>query len=94
MLNIISLILGIGAWAVAAIAIAKPTYSHKNTIVSFALCMFSLISEFFEISRRVNLGDYAAIEDTIRAVIIASIVLVVLTIILNIVALVKSKKNV
>ena len=94
MLNIIGLILGIGAWSVAAIAIAKSTHSHKSTILSFALCTFSLMSEFFEISRRVNLGDYAAIEDTIRAVIIASIVLVVLTIILNIVALVKSKKNV
>ena len=94
MLNIISLTLGIGAWVAAAIAIAKTTYSHKNTIVSFALCAVSLVAELFEISRRVNLGDYAAIEDTIRAVIIASIVLVVLTIILNIVALVKSKKNV
>ena len=52
------------------------------------------MTQLFEISRRVNLGDYAAIEDTIRAVIIASIVLVVVTIILNIVALVKSKKNV
>ena len=94
MLNIVSLFFGIGALVVATIAIAKPSYSHKNTIASFALCTFSLISEFFEISRRVNLGDYAAIEDTIRSVIIASIVLVVLTIILNIVALVKSKKNV
>ena len=94
MLNIVSLIFGIGAWVVAAIAIAKHAYYNKSVILSFALCMFSLISEFFEISRRVNLGDYAAIEDTIRAVIIASIVLVVLTIILNIVALVKSKKNV
>ena len=94
MLNIICLILGMGAWVVAAIAIAKTAYYNKSVILSFALCMFSLISEFFEISRRVNLGDYAAIEDTIRAVIIASIVLVVVTIILNIVALVKSKKNV
>ena len=93
MLNIISLTLGISAWVVAAIAIAKSTYSHKKTIVSFALCAFSLVFELFEISRRVNLGDYAAIEDTIRAVIIAAIVLVVFTIILNIIALIKSKKN-
>ena len=94
MLNIISLILGIGAWFVATIAIANPACSYKNTVISFSLCTFSLISELFEISRRVNLGDYAAIEDTIRAVIITSIVLVVVTIILNIVALVKSKKKV
>ena len=94
MLNIISLIFGMCAWGVAVVAILKPTVSHKSTILSFALCAFSLVTELFEISRWVNLGDYAAIEDTIRAVIIASIVLVVLTIILNIVALVKSKKNV
>ena len=94
MLNIVSLILGICAWTIAAIAITKPTHSHKITILSFTLCAVSLIFEFFEMSRRVNLGDYAAIEDTIRAVIIASIVLVVVTTILNIVALVKSKKNV
>ena len=94
MLNIISLIFGMGAWGMAVIAIAKPAYYNKSVILSFALCTFSLIFEFFQISRRVNLGDYAAIEDTIRAVIIASIVLMVLTIILNIVALVKSKKKV
>ena len=94
MLNIISLVLGISAWGVAAITIAKPICSHKSTILSFALCAFSLVFQMFEISRRVRLGDYAAIEDTIRAVIIASIALVVVTIILNIVALVKSKKNV
>lgn len=93
MLNIISLVLGIGAWAVAAIAIAKPSYSHKNTIVSSALCTFSLISQLFEISRRVSLGDYAAIEDTIRAVLIASVMLCVTTIILNVVAFIKARKK-
>ena len=94
MLNVASLVLGICAWVVVVIEIAKCAYSPKSTIISFTLCASSLIVELFEISRRVNIGDYAAIEDTIRAVIIASIVLVVLTIILNIVALVKSKKNV
>ena len=93
MLNIISLTLGIGAWVAAAIAIAKPTYSHKNTIVSFALCAVSLVAELFEISRRVNLGDYAAIEDTIRAVIISAVVLVTVTIILNTAAYIKARKK-
>ncbi|MBR6556036.1 MAG: hypothetical protein IKT60_01260 [Clostridia bacterium] len=92
MLNIISLVLGIGAWVIATIAIAKPTCSHKSSILSFALCAFSLVVQLFEISRRVNLGDYAAIEDTIRAVIIASVILCVMTIILNVIAFVKSKK--
>ena len=92
MLNIISLVLGISAWGVAVVAILKPTVSHKNTILSFSLCAFSLVFQMFEISRRVNLGDYAAIEDTIRAVIIASVILCVMTIILNVIAFVKSKK--
>ena len=94
MLNIISLIFGICAWGVAVVAILKPTVSHKSTILSFSLCALSLVAQLFEISRRVNLGDYAAIEDTIRAIIIASIVLVIVTIILNIIALIKTKKNV
>ena len=46
-----------------------------------------------EVNRRVLLGDYAAIEDTIRAVVIASVALVVITIILNVVALVKAKNK-
>ena len=70
-LNIISLVLGVGAWVVATIAIAKSARSYISTVLSFSLCAFSLVTELFEISRRVNLGDYAAIEDTIRAVIIA-----------------------
>ena len=93
MLNIISLVLGIGAWSVAIIAIAKPTFSHKSAVISFSLCAFALIGQLFEISRRVNLGDYAAIEDTIRAVIIAAVVLSVTTIILNVVALIKARKK-
>ena len=91
MLNIVSLIFGIGAWVVAAIAIAKPAYYNKSVILSFALCACSLVVQLFEVSRRASLGDYAAIEDTIRAVIIAAIVLVVVTIILNIIALINTK---
>ena len=93
MLNIISLIFGICAWGVAATAISKPAKSHISTVLSFALCVFSLVAQLFEISRRVNLGDYAAIEDTIRAVLIASVVLCVTTIILNVVALIKARKK-
>lgn len=93
MLNIISLVLGIGAWTVAAIGIAKQPFSHKFAIISFSLCVFALIGQLFEISRRVNLGDYAAIEDTIRAVLIASVVLCATTIILNVIALIKSRKK-
>ena len=95
MLNIGSLILGACAWLFAGLAISTPkaSASHRNTFASFSLCAISLMLQLFEINRRVLLGDYAAIEDTIRAVLIASVVLVFVTIILNLVAIAKAKNK-
>ena len=95
MLNIGSLILGACAWLFAGLAIrtSKAFTSHRNTLVSFSLCAIALVIQLFEINRRVLLGDYAAIEDTIRAVLIASVVLCATTIILNVVALIKARKK-
>ena len=95
MLNICSLISGACAWLFAGLAITAPKAltSHRNTLVSFSLCAISLVLQFFEIHRRVLLGDYAAIADTIGAVLIASAVLVSITILLNLVALRKAKNK-
>lgn len=95
MLNIGSLILGVCAWLFGGLAIGTPNAfsSHRNTLVSFGLCAVSLVLQLMEVNRRVFLGDYAAIEDTIRAVVIASVALVAITIILNLVALGKAKKK-
>ena len=95
MLNIGSLILGACALLFAGMAITTPKAftSHRNTLASFSLCAISLVFHLFEINRWVLLGDYASIEDTIRAVLIASVALVSVTIILNLVAIVKAKNN-
>jgi hypothetical protein len=95
MLNVGSFILGACAWLLAGLAISTPKAftAHKNTLVSFSLCAISLVFQLLEINRRVILDDYAAIEDTIQSVIIASVVLVSVTIILNLVALVKAKSK-
>ena len=95
MLNIGSLVLGVCAWLFGGLAIGTPNAfsSHRNTLASFGLCTVSLVLQLLEANRRVLLGDYAAIEDTIRAVVIASVALVVITIILNVVALVKAKNK-
>lgn len=61
--------------------------------MSFSLCAISLTFQLFEINHRVLLGDYAAIEDTIRAILIASIALISVTVILNVVAFVKAKNK-
>lgn len=95
MLNIASLISGICAliFAVLAISSSKAFASHRNTFTSISLCAIALILQLFEINRRVLLGDYAAIEDTIRAVLIASVVLTFATIMLNLIAIVKAKRK-
>lgn len=91
--NIGSIILGIVAWASAGIAIAKSKRAQTLSAVSFVACIISLFLQLLEVSNRVNLGDYAAIEDTIRAVILAATLLIVVTIILNVVALLKYKSK-
>lgn len=90
-----SLILGVSAWllAIFAVTTSKTITSHRNTILSFSFCTLALVLQLLEINNRVNIGDYAAIEDTIRAVLIAAIVLTSITVALNIAALVKAKKK-
>ena len=95
MFNIGSLILGLCAWLFAILAMTAcdgPT-SHRNSTVSFSLCAVSLVLQLLEIHRRVLLGDYAAIADTIRAILIASAALVSVTVILNLTAIAKAKKK-
>ena len=64
--------------------------SYKNTLCSFSLCMISLVCQLFEVGNRANVGNYAAIEDTICAVLLAASVLSVVTLVLNPVALAKA----
>ena len=95
MLNLGSLILGISAWlfAIFAITACEAFRSYRNTVVSFSLCAASLLLQLLEINRRVLLNDYAAIADTIRAILIASVALVSITVILNLVAIAKAKSK-
>lgn len=94
LLNIGSILIGLGAWTLAFLALsAKRTITSRRFFVtSFSCCAISLIFQFCEIANRANRGDYAAIEDTIRAIIIAAIILVTVTAILNVAALKKTKE--
>lgn len=95
MLNIGSLVLGLGSWVFAVVAIITPRAceSHKKTVVSFVLCVISLLCQLIEISNRAGIGDYAAIEDTMRAVLIAAVVMIIITVVLNVVAAIKVEKK-
>ncbi len=94
-LNIGSLALGTASivLAVAAIAVSSAKNTYKCSSFSFVLCISSLLFQIFEIYNRVIKGDFSAIEDTIRAVALASVVLVVVTLILNMIALKRAKRK-
>ena len=95
MLNLGSLVLGIGAWILAVFSLTAPTapIAHKRSVYSFGFCVISLLFQIMEVRRRVSLGDYAAIADTIPAVLLASTVLATVTFILNLLSYTKSKKK-
>ena len=95
MFNLISLILGLCAWLFAVLSIInnKIASSHKFTFTSFSLCLISLLFQFLEINRRVTIGDFVAIEDTIHAVLFASAILVFVTVSLNLAVMLKRKYN-
>ena len=93
-LSIGSIVLGIGAWLLGIFAITVPdaVRSFRNSLCSFSGCILSLLLQLYEVSIRVSIGDYAAIDDTIGAVIMAAQVLIFVTIVLNIFAFVKVKR--
>lgn len=94
-LNLGSLLLGIGAWlwAIAAITAATAAASHRFATFSFGFCVFSLLLQLAEVKNRAAIGDYAAIEDTIGAVVFAAAVLSLITIALNLAALIKTRNK-
>ncbi len=87
-LNICSIVFGIGAWcfAFAAIRSKKKGKSYGYSVISFSLCILSLVFQFVEIGNRVTLRDFAGIEDTIGIIAVAAGVLAGGTIGLNVIA--------
>jgi drug/metabolite transporter (DMT)-like permease len=90
--NIGSVVLGVIACTLACFAISRKQ-AHRYTVASFSFCVLSLLLQFFEMGNRVNAGDFAAIADTIRAIILAAVALVGTTVALNVIALTKRKQN-
>lgn len=91
--NISSFVLGIIAWCFAfgAIRSKKNHVSYGCSVASFSLCSISLFFQFVEIGKLVEIRDFAAIEDTIGAVTFAAGVLVGVTIILNVIAIIRKQ---
>ena len=58
---------------------------------SFLCASVSAVWQFFVIQKRVFAGDYAGIEDTIRAIIIGVVVMLAVTLVLEGLALLRKR---
>lgn len=81
-----SLIFGVLAWA-SAISAMKIKQQILSVIISFLFCCISAVLQFFDIRNRALDGDLAGIMDTINITVIGIVVMMLITIILNFVAL-------
>lgn len=91
-LNLASLVLGI-----VAISIPLTQNRFKISILklmtSFSLSLIALGCQIVYQNHLVTIRDWAAIEDTMGSLLLASATLIVLTILMNLVSLLKIKKN-
>ncbi len=96
--NLGSIIIGLvawlfGYWAIRRTIIRKDIKaSYTCSLISFAMCIISLLFQLLEVGNRVDMEDLSAIYDTINAVIFAAKVLITVNLGLNIVAWVRARR--
>lgn len=91
-----SIIAGLIAWGIpiAQIAFVKAKKVTGMALASVSFALVSIMIQFFQIANNVHNEDFAAIEDTIDALLIVIMLFCVITFVLNIImAVCSSKKN-
>ena len=91
-LNIGSLTLGLIAWMIPAIVMCKQkkkdgTRKFRVIGASFISCIMALLLQIFEIRHRVDIHDWTALLDTMDVLSGVAVILVMITVILNGIAL-------
>ena len=92
MYNLFSLGAGLAAWALGWAAALGGKFGGC-AFGSLSLCILSLLSQFLEINRLLNKRDWAAVEDIFPAVLLAAAVLSLVTLALNVIAFLRSRKR-
>ena len=90
MYNLLSLMLGLLSWGLGIAAVCKKGRSIYG-FGSMALCGVSLVLQLLELSRRAKLSDFSAIQDTAPTVAHAAVLLLIVTVILNGIALLRGR---
>lgn len=90
--NILSILLGL-----FALGFAVQNFEKKGTLtctgVSFGCCAVSLLCQLMELSRLAGLRDWAAVEDTVGARVLAGCILVGGTLVLDVLALLRGRRS-
>jgi len=94
LLNLGSLLLGLIAWILPTVNLNLLNKAeHKNWFLlcttSISACAISLFLQILYNAHLVNIHDWAALMDTMRAVVLASSVLLVVTITMNVITVIK-----
>ena len=90
MLNILSLTVGLAAWA-PGFAAVMTRRNRFLSFCSFAFCSGALVLQILEINRRVTASDWSGLLDTTPALTVVTSVLLAVTVLLNLLALHKGK---
>jgi len=98
MLNLGSLVFGLFAWLLPFVnLIHYRKHNHWNwvslSLISISACSFSLCFQIFEIYGRVLVEDWSALLDTMDNVAFVSAILLIVTVILNIITLIKYRDS-
>lgn len=86
-LNLASLLLGLAAWALPGIAFIRRRQTAIFAAASFCACALSLWLQILYTEHLVNKSDWSALMDTSHAVSVVSGILLVVTLLLNVLAL-------
>ena len=96
--NVASLLLGLIAWVLPIVNLAKHDKAeHKSwtalSFASFSTCAVALFFQNIYQDHLAKIEDFSAIMDTSGGLVVVSGALVFITILLNVVVLVKYQKN-
>jgi len=83
-LNVASLVLGILAWLLPGLVSRKSKDKYLGSFLSLTACILALLCQILYHWHLVRIEDWTALMDITFSTVLASIVLVVVTLLLNI----------
>jgi len=90
--NLASIYLGLLALGMGFAAINQKG-AVLPVFLSGAACIGALLGQLLQLRRLVTLRDWAAVEDTVGAIVFAAVFLTLLTVLLNTIALLRRERS-